>query len=196
VTTDDLRREIRELISGIDPLDATEIDAQASVLRWIDSGAPLFREQGATPPIHLAVYFAFLDEERHSLLQVDHVKAGAWLLPGGHVDAESPWRSVLREADEELAVRAAFHPVFGDAPLFVTESVTRGPMSHTDVTLWYVLDGKEGMALEGDEREISATRWVGLDAVDTWVNDCFAPDQIARFVEKMTQTLRRAHVTP
>lgn len=192
---DELHHEIRDVVSHIVPLDAIESDAQASVLRWIDSGAPLFREHGATPPTHLAVYFAFLDNQRNTVLQVNHVKAGAWLLPGGHVDAEAPWRSVLREADEELAVQANFHPLFGDAPLFVTESVTRPPMSHTDVTLWYVLSGEEGMPLKGDEREFSATRWVSLDDVDTWVSDCYAPQQVSRFVEKLTQTLRRARVT-
>jgi 8-oxo-dGTP pyrophosphatase MutT (NUDIX family) len=45
---------------------------------------------------------------------VDHIKAGCWLLPGGHVDdGEDPRVTVVREAEEELAIAARFHPGLG-----------------------------------------------------------------------------------
>jgi 8-oxo-dGTP pyrophosphatase MutT (NUDIX family) len=46
-------------------------------------------------------------------MQVDHIKAGAWVFPGGHVDTEPPADAVLREAHEELDIVARFHPAFG-----------------------------------------------------------------------------------
>lgn len=81
---DILRAQIRETVAAITPLDPAETQAQASVLEWIDSAAPVFRDHGPVPPRHLAVYFAVLDEARRTVLQVDHIKAAAWVFPGGH----------------------------------------------------------------------------------------------------------------
>jgi 8-oxo-dGTP diphosphatase len=189
MTTDTLRQDIWDTVSAIVPLDEAERVEQNSVLSWIDSGAPLFREHGDVPARHLAVYFAFLDDERGTVLQVNHVKAQAWLFPGGHVDTEAPSLSALREAEEELGVQASFHPAFGPTPVFVTESVTRGPMSHTDVTLWFVLHGNQDMTMTGDEREFSGVRWVPIGEVDSWAQDSFAPHQVRRFMVKMKQVL-------
>ncbi|MGH3830639.1 MAG: NUDIX domain-containing protein [Pseudonocardiaceae bacterium] len=62
---------------------------------------------------------------------MDHVKAGLWLFPGGHVDdGEDPRLTVLREAAEELRIDGVFHPWFGDDPLFLTVTKTRGEHSH------------------------------------------------------------------
>ncbi|GAA0546760.1 hypothetical protein GCM10010172_30580 [Paractinoplanes ferrugineus] len=189
MSSDELRTQIRQTIATIDPLDAVEADAATSVLAWIDSGAPLFRDHGPVPPRHLAVYFAILDENRRTVLQVDHIKAGAWVFPGGHVDTEPPATAVLRETREELAVVADFHPAFGDQPLLLTESLTRPPGEHVDVTLWYVLQGSEDMPITGDPSEFHRIRWVGLDDVDGWVESCYAPAQVRRYLTKLQQTL-------
>jgi 8-oxo-dGTP diphosphatase len=122
------------------------------------------------------------------VLQVDHLKAGAWVFPGGHVDTEEPCEAVRREASEELGVRAEFHPAFGERPLFVTESVTRGPGSHVDVTLWFVLRGTSAMPITGDPAEFRGLRWARLDDRDAWIETCYAPDQVSRFLTKLPVT--------
>lgn len=190
-----LRADIRQLIADINPFDEAEAAAQASVLAWIDSDAPLFREHGAVPPRHLAVYFAILDDADGSVMQVDHVKAQAFVFAGGHNDGELPHLTVLREASEELDVAAEFHPAAGASPLFLTESHLSGPLTHTDVTLWYVLRGSRNMPVNPDEREFTGIRWVRLAEVDEWVGDCYAPDQVGRFVAKLTDRLERAVIS-
>jgi hypothetical protein len=61
----------------IRPHDDQEAADQEDIRSWIASGAPLYRVQPpATPPRHLAVYFALLDEADRSVMLVDHVKAG------------------------------------------------------------------------------------------------------------------------
>ena len=194
MTSDALRTQIRQTIATIDPLDAVEAAAAASVLAWIDSGAPLFRDHGPVPPRHLAVYFAILDDTRRTVAQVDHIKAGAWVFPGGHVDTEPPAAAVLRETREELAVLAHFHPAFGDRPLLLTESSTRPPGEHVDVTLWYVLQGSEDVPLAGDPAEFHGIRWVGINDPDEWVDSCYAPDQVRRFLTKLRRALDPAAV--
>jgi 8-oxo-dGTP pyrophosphatase MutT (NUDIX family) len=166
-----------------------------SVLAWIDSGAPLFRDHGPVPPRHLAVYFAILDENRRTVLQVDHIKAGAWVFPGGHVDTEPPATAVLRETREELAVVADFHPAFGHQPLLVTESLTRPPGEHVDVTLWYVLEGNQSMPLTGDPGEFRGLRWASIERPDDWIATCYAPSQVGRFLIKLKHNLEFATAT-
>ncbi|MDR7277726.1 NUDIX hydrolase [Catenuloplanes atrovinosus] len=198
VVDEALRDAIRDLVAGIRPLDVIEASTQASVLEWIDSGEPLFREHGAVPPRHLAVFFALLDDAAGTVMQVDHVKAGRWVFAGGHNDGELPDVTVVREASEELGVAAEFHPAIGSLPLFVTESrvgADGDPMAHTDVTLWYVIRGQEGMPIQPDPREFAGIRWVRLADVDRWVGDCFAPDQVSRFVTKLSGALESARVT-
>lgn len=178
-----MRQTIREVVTAITPGGPAESAARRSVLDWIDSGAELFRVAGATPPRHLAVYFALVDDG--ALLQIDHVKAGTWLLPGGHVDTEPPWEAVVREAREELGITAAPLPATGPVPIYLTESVTLGPGAHTDVTLWFALAGDRSAVLTPDPAEIRRTRWVPLADVATWSAEGYAPDQVQAFTTKL-----------
>ena len=182
-----MRQTIREVVTAVTPGGPGESAARRSVLDWIDSGAPLFRVAGAVPPRHLAVYFALVAEG--ALLQIDHVKAGTWLLPGGHVDTEPPWEAVVREAREELGIAAEPHPATGPVPIYLTESVTLGPGAHTDVTLWFALAGDRSAALTPDPAEIRRTRWVPLAEVAAWSAEGYAPDQVRAFVAKLTAAL-------
>ena len=186
---DMLRLQIAETVAAINPLDPAETDAQASVLAWIASGVPLFRDHGAVPPRHLAVYFAVFDEAHRTVLQVDHIKAAAWVFPGGHVDTELPAAAVRREAQEELTLDVRFHRAVGERPLFLTESVTRGPGEHVDVTLWYVLNGSQDAPFAGDETEFRGLRWVNIDHPADWIGSCYAPLQVGRFLTKLSQAL-------
>lgn len=183
-----MRQPIREVVTAITPGDPAESAARRSVLDWIDSGAPLFRVGGAEPPRHLAVYFALVDEG--ALLQIDHVKAGTWLLPGGHVDTEPPWEAVVREAREELGIDAVPHPATGPVPIYLTESVTLGAGVHTDVTLWFALAGDRSATLTPDPAEIRRTRWVPLADVTAWSAEGYAPEQVRAFAAKLATALR------
>ncbi len=161
---------VHDLAAGITPFDAREAEDRAGTLRWVRSGAPLFRTaRPATPDPHLCVYFALLDDARGTVLVADHVKSGLWLLPGGHVDdGEDPRDTVVREAREELGVDARFHPAFGAAPLLLTVTRTRGAGSHTDVSFWFVLAGAEDMPLVVDEREAARVRWFDVADRARW----------------------------
>jgi len=183
------RQIIRDLAAGVIPADSIEAEQQAQILAWIDSGAPLFRVvKPATPPQHLAVYFALLDDSDRSLMLVDHVKAQAVLLTGGHVDdQEDPRVSVVREAEEELRLAAKFHNVAGDRPLFLSVTRTRGQDSHIDVTLWFILAASRHQQFEADAVEFTAVNWLPLEGTD-WTAENFDP-HMARFVAKLIAEL-------
>ncbi|MFD0598735.1 NUDIX domain-containing protein [Catellatospora coxensis] len=160
------------------PLDAVERGHQIDILGWIDAGYDLFRvNPPADPPKHLAVYFALFDDDEGTVMMVDHKKAAAWLLPGGHVDPyEDPRVTALREAEEELQIAGKFHDLTGDAPLFVSVTETRGAHSHTDVTLWFVLKASQRELFRPDPGEFEAVEWfpcgaptgTGTGSTQTW----------------------------
>lgn len=185
---DDPRVIVRGRVSSVIPADDAEAADRQDILGWIDSGAPLFRTaKPATPPRHLAVYAAIIDEPGRSVMLVDHKKARAWLLPGGHVDpAEDPRWSVEREAEEELKLSPKFHESFGQ-PFFCSVTQTRGEGSHTDVTLWFVLKGDRAAEICPDLGEFSQVRWFPIDGTD-WSQECYDP-HMARFIAKLKPVL-------
>lgn len=161
------RHAIRKLIQQIKPSDEIESAHQTHVMDWIDSGARLFRTRKPdVPQQHLVSYFVLYDEAKDVIMLIDHVKAGLWLPTGGHVDVnENPMDTVIREAREELQVKATFSHIFGDQPLFITATQTRGYGEHTDVSLWYVIEADSAITLEFDRREINGYKWISLEDV-------------------------------
>jgi 8-oxo-dGTP diphosphatase len=175
-----MRTAIREELTAIEPLDATEREHLADALAWVDSGAELFRiEKPATPPKHLVAYFAVVDADH--ILLVDHKKAQLWLPAGGHVEpGEHPRTTVLRELQEELGFTAA-HDI--DAPLMITCTVTVGlTAGHTDVSLWYVVRTDRTQPIQFDADEFNGIRWFPFSAVP--LSRC--EPHLSRFIQKLT----------
>jgi len=186
-----LRTVISGLVAGVRPVDEREAADQAGILTWIASGDQLFRIlPPATPPQHLVSYFALVDPARHLVLLGDHVKSGLWLPSGGHVeDGEDPRDTVDREAFEELGIRARFHDSLGAGrPFFLTATPTRGPGSHVDVSLWFVLSCDRDDELSPDPREYRSVRWFPLDRPEGWPAERFDPE-MGRFAAKVMATL-------
>ena len=159
-----MRDEIRGEVERICPFDNLEEQTKFQVLEWIDSGAELCRRQKpATPPKHLVSYFAVVDGEW--ILLVDHINAGLWLPSGGHVEpGEHPRATVLREAKEELSIEGIF---LHDGAAFLTAARTVGATTggHTDVSLWYLLQGDRQAEMRFDESEFRSVRWFHKDTV-------------------------------
>jgi 8-oxo-dGTP pyrophosphatase MutT (NUDIX family) len=184
-------------VDRIRPHDDQEAADQEDIRSWIASGEPLYRVQPpATPPRHLAVYFALLDEADRSVMLVDHVKAGCWLLPGGHVDeGEDPRRTAAREAHEELGITAVFHDRFGgEDGFFLSQTQTRGAYSHTDVTLWFVFAADRRMTITPDPGEFRGIGWFGLEEPIQWDAPTFDP-QMHRFVAKLNRAMATVDLT-
>ncbi|MEM7002960.1 MAG: NUDIX hydrolase [Pseudomonadota bacterium] len=174
-----MRRSIRDEIELIEPMDALEAVTRDEVLAWIDSGAELCRiEKPATPPQHLIAYFALVDGDH--LLLVDHINAELWLPTGGHVEpGEHPRQTVLREVQEELGIDGVF---LHEQPLFLTITDTVGKTAgHTDVSLWYVLQGQRSATFDFDTSEFHGVRWFHRQQVPLQRSD----PHMARFLEKL-----------
>lgn len=175
-----MREVIRSEIEAIRPEDLIEEQHIAEALAWIDSGAPLFRTaKPATPPTHLVAYFAVVDEDH--ILLVDHKNAQLWLPTGGHVEVnEHPRATVERELFEELGLRSTA-PI--SAPHMITCTTTVGlTAGHTDVSLWYVVQGTRGADVVFDAEEFHRVQWFAYSDVPLHRSD----PHMERFLRKLS----------
>ena len=148
---------VHAIVTDLAPGDALEAEHRREALRWLESTDDVFRRvRPAAPPRHLVSYVVLVDPADGAVLLVDHLNAGLWLPPGGHVDPdEDPALTAVREAKEELGI-----DLTGARPRFLTITGTVGEHSgHTDVSLWYVGAGHRGLALTIDLREFREARW-------------------------------------
>ncbi len=162
-----IKKQILEQVRGITPFDQLERDHIEDTVRWMNSGANIFRiAKPDKPPKHLVSYFVIIDPLHRSLLLGDHIKAQLWLPTGGHVELnENPRATVVREALEEVRIQARFLKG-NDSPLFLTVNQTVGlTAGHTDVSLWYVLKGDIHQALDFDRTEFNDMNWFSFDEV-------------------------------
>jgi len=160
-----MRTTIQNLISSIKPFDALEAEHIDNSIAWINSGDEIFRiEKPATPPKHLVSYFVLIDKEKKKILLMDHINAGLWLPSGGHVELnEHPKTTVERELMEELNLSADF---ISEKPFFITQTVTVNiGAGHTDVSLWYLLNGNSEQQISYDKNEFNGYRWFGFDEI-------------------------------
>ncbi|MFN7709550.1 MAG: NUDIX hydrolase [Holosporales bacterium] len=183
-------QNIHRLVNEMIPFDDQEAQHLTEVRAWIASGAPLYRVQKPdVPDQHLVAYFVLFEEEAQKILLVDHRLAQLWLPTGGHVEPdEDPTDTVRRECFEELGVQAEFwlpHPVF------ITKTETVGlTAGHTDVSLWYVLRGKDNAHYTFDRGEFREIHWFYFDDIPYERSD----PHMKRFIAKLRQILRRSNL--
>ena len=184
--------EVRRLVEGIAPLDALEDEHRRQVLRWLRQTDDVYRRvKPRTPAQHLVSYFLLVDHEDAQFLLVDHIQAGKWLPTGGHVEpGECPAATVRREAWEELGIQARFPAWIGEQPLFLTVAETVGSIHerHTDVSLWFVLEGCRHQVLNPHAGEFHAVRWWTMDELAGREPKRFDP-HLGRMLEKLGTAL-------
>lgn len=187
----DIRTQIRHEVTHIVPFDSLEQAHIEDTLRWIDSNANIFRiAKPDKPPKHLVSYFVIVDPLHNSLLLGDHIKAQLWLPSGGHVEPnEHPRDTVIREAREEVNLEAQFLKGM-DRPHFITVTPTVGlTAGHTDVSLWYVLQGDIHTPLRFDRAEFTDMNWFTFDEILQSHPAIFDP-HMHRFTAKLKTYLK------
>jgi 8-oxo-dGTP diphosphatase len=183
---------VRELIAAIAPADEIERAHQSDALAWLGRTRDIYRRsKPATPPMHLVSYAVLLDPRDLSMFLVDHILAGRWLPPGGHVEpGEDPAQTARREAREELGIEADFS-ITGERPAFLTVTRTVGldhGSRHTDVSLWCVLAGSPELPIVLDPREFAGGRWWTAAQIESASPDLFDP-HLGRFLAKARSRL-------
>lgn len=171
-------------MSSITPYDDLEREHITGTLWWLESTDDIFRRaKPATPPCHLVSYVVLMTDDGSTLL-VDHVNAGLFLPPGGHVEVdEHPLVAARRVCREELGIEASFAD--DTAPHFVTVTTTVGrDMGHVDVSLWFLGEGSRAMKLITDQTEFRTAGWWSLTEVVAAPGTGFDP-HFQRFMQKV-----------
>lgn len=188
--TADIKAQIVQEVESIHPFDQLEREHIQDVITWINSGANLFRiAKPDKPPKHLVSYFVVVDPTHKQILLGDHIKAQLWLPSGGHVELnEHPRQAVVREAQEEINLEAKFLKE-NYKPHFITVTQTVGlTAGHTDVSLWYVLEGDIHEQLQFDRSEFTDMNWFSFDEILQSHPAIFDP-HMQRFTKKLAQSL-------
>ncbi|MGN2641178.1 NUDIX domain-containing protein [Nocardia takedensis] len=176
---------VRDLLAGIEPVDEVERAHLAEAVAWVARTEDVFRRAPpATPPRHLVSYVVVVDPAGDAVFLVDHVKAGLWLPPGGHVEVgEHPALSAGREVEEELGIRtdldAASRPVF--LTITTTVNIDSG---HEDVSLWFVTTAGRETVFTLDPTEFRSGRWWGVAEIEAADPARFDP-HLRRFLRKV-----------
>ncbi|GAB2591753.1 DNA mismatch repair protein MutT [Paractinoplanes abujensis] len=176
---------VHSVVGRLEPGDALEGEHRRLVLDWLGGTDDVFRRvKPATPDRHLVSYVVPVDPRDGAILLVDHVNAGLWLPPGGHVEPdEDPWLTAVREVGEELGLDGTGVP---EEPVFLTVTRTVGIDSgHTDVSLWYVLPCDRAQKLAVDEGEFRGVRWWARDELVAADPDRFDP-HFRRFLRRIS----------
>jgi 8-oxo-dGTP diphosphatase len=152
---------VHEMVAQLEPVDEVETEHRSQVLRWLEATDDVFRRaKPAEPAQHLVSYVVPVDAADCSILLVDHINAGLWLPPGGHVEVdEHPAQTARREVAEELGLTGN-DTVLDERPVFLTVTRTVGvDAGHTDVSLWFVLRTRREQTLAPDHGEFKGVRW-------------------------------------
>ena len=179
-----MRTKILQLISNIKPYDKLEEEHITNTINWINSGEEIFRiEKPDVPPKHLVSYFVLIDIEKKKILLMDHINAGLWLPSGGHIELnEHPKTTVGREIMEELHLPADF---ISENPFLITQTTTINiGAGHTDVSLWYLLNGNSEEEISFDKIEFNGYKWFGFSEILETEKTKLDP-HMHRFIEKL-----------
>ncbi|MEU4558742.1 NUDIX domain-containing protein [Actinoplanes sp. NPDC023936] len=179
---------VHRMVTALEPGDNLEAEHRAHTLGWLRGTDDVFRRvKPAEPAQHLVSYVVPVDPAGGGVLLADHVNAGLWLPPGGHVEVdEDPRETASREVREELGVTGTPEP----DPLFLTVTRTVGiDAGHTDVSLWFVLSLGRNESLTPDRGEFRAVRWWSPDELRSADPARFDP-HLGRFLAKLYRSTR------
>ena len=172
-------------VAGIVPGEQQEAEDVGATLRWLNETDDVFRrEKPAIPDPHLVSYVVPVDRDSGRMLLGEHLNAGLWLPPGGHVEVdEHPTVTAGREAVEELGVDPGGR-LIGE-PVFLSAAVTVGVDScHTDVSLWFLLSLRQDEGLRVNGAEFRTVRWWSADEIGAAGPATFDP-ALGRFITKL-----------
>lgn len=151
---------ISSIKEELDKLNLVYKNTASGFKERIKQGAPFTKPQN--PESHFCVLFVPYDPSTRSVYIVDHIKAGIWSPPGGHIDlGENPIMAVKREFYEELGFTLTHEKIqlFGAN---ITNCIPTGICKkHYDLFYVVYMDRSENFTYE--LREFNSADWFDLD---------------------------------
>lgn len=151
---------IPSVLIELEKLKSVNKNTISGFTKRISQGPPFTKPQNRES--HFCVLFIPFDIGTKKVYIVDHIKAGIWSPPGGHIDlGENPLTAVKREFNEELGYVITDEKI----QLFeanVTDCIPSGICrKHYDLFYVVYIRGLEKFRFE--EREFNSAGWYTLD---------------------------------
>ena len=187
----DVREQIYNLISEVDPFDKQEAQDIATIHEWIKSDEGIYRD-GDQPneKRHLCCYLALVDLGNEKVLLGKHIKSGRILPTGGHCDpGEMPSDTVKRESSEELGIDNPIILSKNGGPFFVSLIDTVGPTGgHQHADNWFLIVGDSTQQVpqtdESDREFEGGLQWWKFEQI-LETNEGLLGIGLHRFVRKL-----------
>lgn len=146
-----------EVITKLPHVAPTTIAAFAKLRR---AQSLYTRGDGAT--IHLCSFAVPYDRGAGRIYLGHHIKANAWIPPGGHLEpGEIPSVAALRECEEELGYHASREDL-EPWDLSVSEIIPARPACNWHYDVWYLVHMSE-RNLTPDKSEFYSAGWFSLE---------------------------------
>ncbi len=120
---------------------------------------------------HFCVFFLPFSQTTKRIFIGDHIKAGTWISPGGHIDnGEVPEETVIREFKEELKIEIDKEQIQGPFCLTIKEiDNPRHPCKkHFDI--WYLIKIDE-TDFDYSKKEFKQAKWVSIEEAEKIITD-------------------------
>lgn len=134
---------------------------------------------------HVCVMIVVFDPLTKTILVVNHKKAGTWIFPGGHVDGnELPDATALREAEEELGLKAAPQDLIGPFSVQVLD-INRPPQvcrEHYD--MFYAMAAGSS-AVSVNMEEFLGFEWLDAEEARQRISSRSYRDVLEKFLTSM-----------
>lgn len=167
------------LLAVITPKITDAIDYERFVNR-IKQGN-LLRQMN--PVSHCCAMFVVYDSKEKKVFAVNHRKAGMWLFPGGHIEAnELPNENVVREIKEELGLDVTLAQVQGPFGMQIIDIENPKVACKEHYDCFYVLE-KPDQEMIVDERESSDSGWFTIPEVLEKIVDPYYKRSVEKFVK-------------
>lgn len=154
-----IRREILKI------KDLLYVDKQnfATMLDQIDKETNLTRPQNQKD--HFCSFFLPIHQKSKSIYLGDHIKAGSWIPPGGHIELdESPIDTVIREFQEELQYKPKEKDILiFDVSITHIKNNPRSGSCKTHFDIWYIVNISEKIDFVFDKKEYKDAKWFSFE---------------------------------
>lgn len=172
-----LNQEIRdsyiETVRYVVPFDPKEEAVQLQTIEWINDGEPVTK--GQNPRRHLGAVAFITTREMDRVFLINHRKAQANLMPGGHVDyGDTLQHTIETELIEELGLEV---DMSNSMPFYIADVFTRGSNAgHHDITAVFKVEVDPEQQFNVHSKEASDAGWFSMDQIASMPEFTILPD--------------------
>ena len=159
-----VRQSCIDSIEHIIPFDTEEEKTQEEVLDWLKNSEHITKKE--SPEQHLGVVALVITPKMDKVFLLNHKKAGAYLMPGGHVDlGETLQEAMKKELAEELGLDMDMRE---SNPFYIAKVVTQSKNAgHNDITTVFKITVDPSTAFSVEAKEADEARWFDWSELDS-----------------------------